>query len=61
MGFKTAFVHCLIIQFGYADLFNYKNSDGNDYGPEDWSKVSCTDLDNCVSVIPSDTVNGIAS
>jgi hypothetical protein len=36
------------------DLFNYHGtvttSNGlNDYGPKDWSKVRCSDLDSCVS------------
>lgn len=36
------------------DLFNYHgtttSSNGmNDYGPKDWAKVKCSDLDTCVS------------
>jgi hypothetical protein len=31
------------------DQFNYRNTDGRDYGPNQWNKVSCDDLDQCVS------------
>ncbi len=31
------------------DLFNYRETDGNDYGPEDWDQVTCDDLTVCVS------------
>ena len=33
------------------EQFNYHKTDGRDYGPEDWGKVSCDDLDKCVSQI----------
>lgn len=29
------------------DLFNYDATSGNDYGPEDWNKVTCDDLELC--------------
>ena len=32
-----------------ADSFNYRYSSGNEYGPADWRKVECNDLDSCVS------------
>lgn len=31
------------------DLFNYDKTSGNDYGPEEWDKVDCPDLETCVS------------
>uniref|UniRef100_A0A7S1UQX8 carbonic anhydrase n=1 Tax=Grammatophora oceanica TaxID=210454 RepID=A0A7S1UQX8_9STRA len=30
------------------DRFNYRNSDGNNYGPEDWGRVSCSDKNVCL-------------
>jgi hypothetical protein len=36
------------------DQFNYRStstSPNNDYGPEEWGKVRCGDLDTCVSVL----------
>ena len=32
-----------------ADDFNYRFTTGDDYGPKDWDKVKCRDLDSCVS------------
>ena len=31
------------------DLFNYRETDDNDYGPEDWDQVTCDDVEICVS------------
>eukprot|EP00529_Nitzschia_sp_RCC80_P003057 CAMPEP_0113452454 /NCGR_PEP_ID=MMETSP0014_2-20120614/6854_1 /TAXON_ID=2857 /ORGANISM="Nitzschia sp." /LENGTH=1126 /DNA_ID=CAMNT_0000343825 /DNA_START=1476 /DNA_END=4856 /DNA_ORIENTATION=- /assembly_acc=CAM_ASM_000159 len=31
----------------HADKFNYRSTRGDDYGPEDWKKVKCKDLDTC--------------
>lgn len=31
-----------------SDRFNYRETLGNDYGPEDWNKVTCTNLDTCL-------------
>lgn len=31
-----------------SDRFNYRETLGNDYGPEDWDKVTCTNLDSCL-------------
>ena len=31
------------------DTFNYRGTSGNDYGPSDWDRVSCNNLDTCVS------------
>ena len=32
------------------DLFNYGNTNGRDFGPEDWDQVTCDDVTECVSV-----------
>ena len=32
-----------------ADDFNYGYTSGNDYGPADWRKVECNNLETCVS------------
>ena len=32
---------------GNEDLFNYRGTEGNDYGPEDWSLVSCSIPGEC--------------
>jgi hypothetical protein len=32
-----------------ADLFQYGQTVGNDYGPSDWSKVTCSNEETCVS------------
>ena len=32
-----------------ADSFNYRSTKGDDYGPADWNKVSCGNLETCVS------------
>ena len=32
-----------------ADTFNYRSTRGDDYGPDDWKKVQCKDLETCVS------------
>jgi hypothetical protein len=41
-----------MIQAQTYDLFNYGDTkeDGNinDYGPKDWGKISCNDVDTCV-------------
>lgn len=34
-----------------ADKFNYHKTIGNNYGPADWDKVSCSNKDTCVSII----------
>lgn len=31
------------------DTFNYRGTDGDSYGPEDWNQVGCDDLATCVS------------
>ena len=31
------------------DQFNYRSTEGQDYGPEDWSEVQCENVANCVS------------
>jgi hypothetical protein len=35
-----------------GDLFNYRETDGIDFGPSDWNEVSCNDVNQCVSYIP---------
>lgn len=32
---------------GQEDLFNYRETEGNDYGPRDWEEVECDDTDTC--------------
>ena len=34
-----------------ADSFNYRSTKGDDYGPADWNKVSCGNLETCVSLL----------
>jgi hypothetical protein len=29
--------------------FNYDETSGDNYGPEDWDKVECDELETCVS------------
>ena len=33
-----------------ADLFNYRDTQGTDYGPQNWNRVQCPDLQSCVSM-----------
>ena len=33
--------------FGAEDRFNYGSTNGNDYGVEDWSLVTCNQVGNC--------------
>ena len=33
--------------FGVEDRFNYGSTNGNDYGVEDWSLVTCNQVGNC--------------
>jgi hypothetical protein len=45
--FVTSFLH-----FAYSrndDLFNYRKTEGRDFGPEDWNEVTCDDVTVCVS------------
>lgn len=32
----------------HADTFNYRETSGDSYGPSDWNKVGCDDLEDCV-------------
>ena len=32
-----------------ADKFNYRDTSGTDYGPDDWDEVSCKRVGSCVS------------
>ncbi len=34
------------------DTFNYRETSGESYAPEDWNKVGCDDLETCVSHKP---------
>jgi hypothetical protein len=40
------------------DLFNYRGTNGQDFGPEDWDQVTCDDVTLCVSAT-DDIVAGI--
>jgi hypothetical protein len=31
------------------DQFNYGSTKGNNYGPKDWGKIQCPDVNTCVS------------
>ncbi|KAG7370840.1 Eukaryotic-type carbonic anhydrase [Nitzschia inconspicua] len=33
--------------FVTADRFNFRSTSGNDYGPEDWNRVQCDNLETC--------------
>lgn len=47
---------CLLATVAADDLFNYRSTSGNDYGPEDWGKVSCDNLETCVSSCGHDDI-----
>mmetsp|Transcript_20140 Transcript_20140/g.33400 ORF Transcript_20140/g.33400 Transcript_20140/m.33400 type:complete len:589 (-) Transcript_20140:285-2051(-) len=49
-----------VCQGGNDDTFNYKNTDEDDreFGPEDWDRVECDDLDSCKGW-PEDWVLGV--
>ena len=47
LAVSFALLHC--VHGANDDLFNYRETDGNDYGPEDWDQVTCDDLEQCVS------------
>lgn len=32
------------------DVFKYGETNGNEYGPEDWNQVECVDHATCVSI-----------
>ena len=38
------------------DLFNYESTSGSDFGPEEWDKVSCDNLETCVSSRAADLI-----
>lgn len=43
-----------------ADSFNYRHTEnGDEYGPAEWNKVSCNNLETCVSVNNNGNTNGI--
>lgn len=42
------FLVILLVTKG-EDHFNYAKTVGNNYGPEDWDQVGCSDVSNCVS------------
>ena len=33
------------------DDFNYRRTEGRDYGPADWDEVSCNNLKTCVRLV----------
>jgi hypothetical protein len=43
----TVYVATLVVNAD--DTFNYDRTEGNNYGPEDWDRVSCDNLGDCVS------------
>ena len=43
------------------DLFNYHDTDGRDYGPEDWDQVTCDDVTECVSAASSNAPGVISA
>jgi hypothetical protein len=51
---RVGFVFILFIRlwkFGSSnnsDRFNYQKTTGTDYGPEDWSRVTCSDIGECL-------------
>lgn len=46
---RTIVLLSVLIGGVIADTFNYGYTKGDDYGPADWKKVSCDNLDTCVS------------
>ena len=36
-----------LVSANNSDRFNYRETVGNDYGPKDWDKVSCSDIGSC--------------
>ena len=36
-----------LVSANNSDRFNYRETVGNDYGPKDWRKVSCSDVGSC--------------
>lgn len=43
-------VLCFVVSFCLGsndDRFNYDQTDGRDFGPRDWSRVTCDDVDRC--------------
>ena len=47
-----------------TDQFNYRSTDttgaNKDYGPEDWGKVTCSDVSTCVSTIRSRAISKLS-
>lgn len=43
----TPLVIAICITYAVDDLFNYDETVGRDYGPEEWNKVTCDDLTKC--------------
>mmetsp|Transcript_28487 Transcript_28487/g.77135 ORF Transcript_28487/g.77135 Transcript_28487/m.77135 type:complete len:1149 (+) Transcript_28487:390-3836(+) len=44
---KTVAILLALYEGGKADDFNYGATRGDNYGPSDWSRVRCGDLDTC--------------
>jgi len=38
---------CIGASLGAEDQFNYRETEGNDYGPEDWGQVTCDEVGEC--------------
>jgi hypothetical protein len=55
-------LQCVIAQgVGNLDQFNYWKTDksvNNNYGPEDWIKLRCDDIENCLGY-PDSFVQGV--
>ena len=51
----TALVLLTAVPGVNSDAFNYRKTSGDDYGPADWDRVRCGDLDDCVSYTMSDS------
>lgn len=49
LQWKVSISSLLLTSMAWADNFNYRGTSGDNYGPEDWDRVGCSDLDNCVS------------
>jgi hypothetical protein len=47
--FYVLTVYVATLAVNAEDTFNYDRTEGNNYGPEDWDRVSCDNLEDCVS------------
>ena len=52
MGRNSLLALLLLPQVAWTrndDRFNYRETVGRDFGPEDWNRVTCDDVTQCVS------------